>query len=631
MAGPFDLTGQNIENTYQRVLQTPDGATFYDGTGSLVTLPSANVSGLVTTSSFNAFTSSINVFTASYNTGSFSGSFTGNLNGTATTASYYKETDPIFIAKSASLATTGSNNFNGNQTITGSLAISGGLGLTVSNINGNSLDTYNRWLIANTFLSVDWGNRTLNDSSGNSTVNWTNKTLIDSNLTASVDWESKLLNRFNGSSYVPSINWNSQILYADDGSTPHIGWNSTNYMEFPSTVENTITRVLGMDDNNRVYWTSSNAIGGGGSNIPAFPYTGSAIVSGSLIVTGSTTSTLGFTGSLFGTSSWAKNVISASYSDTASRLEAANTSIFGSGNRMTITASNGIIIDAGNVGVDLQSKITVTGDVLPGPPITNNTSSWSLGSSTQAWKDLYVSNGSVNFISGSISASIGFNNGTINFNNATVDIPAGSTVPTASYAVTSSVLNTATTVGQNLITLTNPTAVRYLKINADNSVTTLTAAQLQNDLGQYRATLASDVSITAANTTVVDITGLSFPITAGKKYKFKATLLYGASSGTQGLRIGINADVSANAVYYMTTQVSSNTPAATAFVSFNSTAFGSVSQNAVAGLTAGIAFIEGYIDANNTGTVIGRFSKGANNAGTLTIRSGSFIDYEEFL
>ncbi len=45
MAGPFDLTGQNIENTYQRVLQTPDGATFYDGTGSLVTLPSADVSG----------------------------------------------------------------------------------------------------------------------------------------------------------------------------------------------------------------------------------------------------------------------------------------------------------------------------------------------------------------------------------------------------------------------------------------------------------------------------------------------------------------------------------------------------------------------------------------------------------
>ena len=28
MAGPFDLTGQNIEDSYQRVLQTPDGVTY---------------------------------------------------------------------------------------------------------------------------------------------------------------------------------------------------------------------------------------------------------------------------------------------------------------------------------------------------------------------------------------------------------------------------------------------------------------------------------------------------------------------------------------------------------------------------------------------------------------------------
>ena len=37
MAGPFDFTGQNIENTYQRVLQT-DGTNVYDGTGSLFTI-----------------------------------------------------------------------------------------------------------------------------------------------------------------------------------------------------------------------------------------------------------------------------------------------------------------------------------------------------------------------------------------------------------------------------------------------------------------------------------------------------------------------------------------------------------------------------------------------------------------
>jgi hypothetical protein len=64
MAGPFDFTGQDIETTYQRVLQT-DGQFVYDGTGSLVNLS----------------------------------------------------------LDSASFATTGSNIFIGNQTVTGSISV----------------------------------------------------------------------------------------------------------------------------------------------------------------------------------------------------------------------------------------------------------------------------------------------------------------------------------------------------------------------------------------------------------------------------------------------------------------------------------------------------------------------------
>jgi hypothetical protein len=43
----------------------------------------------------------------------------------ADTASFYAETDPVFVAKSASLATTGSNVFRGTQIVTGSLLTSG--------------------------------------------------------------------------------------------------------------------------------------------------------------------------------------------------------------------------------------------------------------------------------------------------------------------------------------------------------------------------------------------------------------------------------------------------------------------------------------------------------------------------
>ena len=55
MAGPFDFTSQNIEDTYQRVLQTPDGVNIYDGTGSLFTVTAvASAGGSNTQIQFNS-------------------------------------------------------------------------------------------------------------------------------------------------------------------------------------------------------------------------------------------------------------------------------------------------------------------------------------------------------------------------------------------------------------------------------------------------------------------------------------------------------------------------------------------------------------------------------------------------
>jgi hypothetical protein len=71
------------------------------------------------------------------------------------------------------------------------------------------------------------------------------------------------------------------------------------------------TDLLSLYQYNGTSWV---AVGGGS----AFPFTGSAVITGSLVVTGSITSTNGFTGSLLGTSSWADNSISSSYALTAS-------------------------------------------------------------------------------------------------------------------------------------------------------------------------------------------------------------------------------------------------------------------------------------------------------------------------
>lgn len=97
MAGPLDLTGQNIEDTYQRIIQT-DGSSLYDGTGSLYVVTAvAAPAGPINSIQFNdsGATSGSGDFTFNKitNVVSLTGSinaeygFTGSLFGTAATAS----------------------------------------------------------------------------------------------------------------------------------------------------------------------------------------------------------------------------------------------------------------------------------------------------------------------------------------------------------------------------------------------------------------------------------------------------------------------------------------------------------------------------------------------------------------
>jgi hypothetical protein len=66
---------------------------------------------------------------------SFTGSFTGSLQGTSSfslTASFYQEIGTVFNRLSSSFATTGSNTFRGNQIISGSVTITGSTTITGS-------------------------------------------------------------------------------------------------------------------------------------------------------------------------------------------------------------------------------------------------------------------------------------------------------------------------------------------------------------------------------------------------------------------------------------------------------------------------------------------------------------------
>ena len=144
MAGPFDLTGQDIENTYQRVLQT-DGTLIYDGTGSLFTTPgNINTGSFVTTSSFNAYTgSNISQFagTASFaQTASFvQNAQTASYVQNAQTASYVQNAQTASYVQNAVSASYAANG-GVTQLLAGpniSLSPTNGLGqVTVSSTPG---------------------------------------------------------------------------------------------------------------------------------------------------------------------------------------------------------------------------------------------------------------------------------------------------------------------------------------------------------------------------------------------------------------------------------------------------------------------------------------------------------------
>lgn len=101
----------------------------------------------------------------------------------------------------------------------------------------------------------------------------------------------------------------------------------------------------------------------------------------------------------------------------------------------------------------------------------------------------------------------------------------------------------ATTVGSNLFTVSNPSAIRFLKVNADNTVTLRTAAEMLSDLGATGGNFAdgetpsgtingSNTTFTLANTPVagsdhVYLNGIRQDAGAGNDYTISgATITY---------------------------------------------------------------------------------------------------------
>jgi len=175
-----------------------------------------------------------------------------------------------------------------------------------------------------------------------------------------------------------------------------------------------------------------------------------------------------------------------------------------------------------------------------------------------------------------------------------------------------------TTVGTNLATLPNPSAVRYLRINADNTVSALTLSELKSDIGVGGyAALTSD--FVTSGTSYQNITGLSFAVSAGKTYKWRATIIIVATGTVNGM-------------------LSTNGPTGTTTYRFtigtggttNTINNGSANNTGAAvslSTTQRIASADGIYIATASGTV--SMSVIASVNALVTIKAGSIVEFEE--
>jgi hypothetical protein len=175
-----------------------------------------------------------------------------------------------------------------------------------------------------------------------------------------------------------------------------------------------------------------------------------------------------------------------------------------------------------------------------------------------------------------------------------------------------------TTVGTNLATLPNPSAVRYLRINADNTVSALSLASLKSDLGFNTAVLGADIT-NATSTGYEDVTGLSFAVTAGKTYKWRATLGYTNSANIQ---FSINGPAVTFNRYRFTSAATS-----TGNLVNNQTTYNN--PNSTTAAVSGVSTADGIIKPSANGTVIVRYR--CASIGGLTVLAGSIIEWEEVL
>jgi len=136
--------------------------------------------------------------------------------------------------------------------------------------------------------------------------------------------------------------------------------------------------------------------------------------------------------------------------------------------------------------------------------------------------------------------------------------------------------------------------------------------------------LNSDViNNNATANTIADVTGLSFSVTAGEKYWFRATVQYTSAATGTGSRWAMNGPTGTwryKSEYSLTTTtltINEGVAAADSPAGANATS---------AAAAANVAIVEGFFEATANGTVVVRFASEVSSS-AITAKAGSILQW----
>jgi hypothetical protein len=220
--------------------------------------------------------------------------------------------------------------------------------------------------------------------------------------------------------------------------------------------------------------------------------------------------------------------------------------------------------DVTNLTTDLSNKQPLDADLTTIAGLTATTNNFMVAVSS-AWASVTPSD-----------ARTAMGATTVGGNLFTLANPSAITFPkinadntvTAENAATHRTSIGATTVGGNLFTLTNPSAIRFIKINADNTITVEDASTFRSSIGAGTSSLIADATPTNGSTNAVTsdgvFDGLALKVNISDTASMLSTYAPEASPTFTGTVTSAQLDVTVNSLGTTQTETGLNIVSTTA-------------------------------------------------------------------